>query len=200
MRKGAAGQSLQDLIILLLSKPAGGCGGFPLTSEHRGADTETEDSSWQSRTHESFFFGSTYKRWFISNVLFPYQFWLLVELNKGHLWHFFLRWKVLWIPNDILAVTEPQPVWVVAGFHACNTCFLALIYPTTEGETSWVDKAMVRPLNRPGVGSWAWQVARADIWPSSSVCMTAHLFHSKGHFLYGTCCASAGQSALQLSQ
>lgn len=91
MRKGAAGPSLQDLIIQPLSKPAGGAGSFPLW-----AYTEMEDPLDSVEPMNPFSLGSIYKRWFIFNMLFPYQFWLLVGLNKGHLCHFFfLRWKVL---------------------------------------------------------------------------------------------------------
>lgn len=90
MRKGAAGPSLQDLIIQPLSKPVGEAGSFPLTSDCWGLHRdEMEDPLDNVEPMNPFSLGSIYKRWFIFNMLFPYQFWLLVRLNKGHLCLFF---------------------------------------------------------------------------------------------------------------
>ncbi|KAM7321629.1 hypothetical protein ACRRTK_019721 [Alexandromys fortis] len=56
-----------------------------------GAYTEMEDPLDSVEPMNPFSLGSIYKSWFIFNMLFPYQFWLLVGLNKGHLCHFFLK-------------------------------------------------------------------------------------------------------------
>lgn len=90
MRKGAAGPSLQDPIIQPLSKPAVELGAF-LSLATAGAYTEMEDPLDSVEPMNPFSLGSIYKRWFIFNMLFPYQFWLLVGLNKGHLCHFFFK-------------------------------------------------------------------------------------------------------------
>lgn len=55
---------------------------------------------------------------------------------------------MLWIPNDILIMTEPQTIWVVTELHRCKTCYLASGYRAAEEGNSLVDKAVVRPLNR----------------------------------------------------
>lgn len=115
MRQGAAGQSLQGLIIQPLPKPAGGAGSFPLTSERRGRTQRWQIPLNTVEPMNPFSLGSIYKRWFISNVLFPYQFWLLVGLNKDHLWHFFFK-----VESALNFKWHSCSDWTTTGLSRCK--------------------------------------------------------------------------------